>query len=768
MLPSLTSSASSDPPSSPPKPSVVSRLRSNVASSRSPPNPDDDDGVVEVDSDAEDESTPREASPPPARAAPPQEAGAPRDLRSRSAPALPGPALAPPPVSAPAPPAGSAAAGAGRRALRKSLTLSADQLSGTPSASTSATPATTPGSTAASEAEQGCLPGVAPGGGLPGGGLPGEGLGSPSGLGLAALPPSLFPPSLFTPSLSSLLVTTGVKIGSGATASVYRAVDASSLRVYALKKILIDSPDKARMLAAELTALASAPGEHRNIVNYSGSYYLARSKTAVMAMEYMSLGPLSSLISLLHENPAVPRPLYMSVVTSVSRDVLSGLSSFHAMQRLHRDIKPANVLLSRGGVAKLSDFGLARSVEEDPLTEATSYVGTQNFMSPERLYGGSYTCTSDVWSAGMTIYTALLGGYPLSQSLKFWDLVASLEKLPTTTMFEEEETQDFFKKCFSPADVRPGAEELLAHPVLSRERFPPPSGADWDLLRSLVRSQNSSSNLTSDDLASLSLSILRHRASLSSRAVTDDEKKALAHDLHVFPAAVEEAFQHAKRELLKDQSLYETAAKPVQARRRRRTFVAKTPKAGGEEESEGESSGLGEVPRVRFDEGSPFGRDEESPFRRGEASPFRDSGGLPAATSDTPTNAMVAAMAEATIASPDRIMEEGGGAVGGGSGVGGATASARRKRRSRRRTYDTGGTGAGMDNVPSPKNFVLPDIGEAAPPSGPPGYRRSRTFDPDEKEKIRHQMEEEEQGGEGRTMRTKSDYVGQQDKTEWL
>jgi hypothetical protein len=150
----------------------------------------------------------------------------------------------------------------------------------------------------------------------------------------------------------------------------------------------------------------------------------------------------------------------------------------------------------------------------------------------------------------------------------------------------------------------------------------------------------------------------------------------------------------------------------VQARRRRRTFVAKTPKAGGEEESEGESSGLGEVPRVRFDEGT---------------SPFRDSGGLPAATSDTPTNAMVAAMAEATIASPDRIMEEGGGAVGGGSGVGGATASARRKRRSRRRTYDTGGTGAGMDNVPSPKNFVLPDIGEAAPPSGPPGYRRSRT-----------------------------------------
>jgi hypothetical protein len=43
-----------------------------------------------------------------------------------------------------------------------------------------------------------------------------------------------------------------------------------------------------------------------------------------------------------------------------------------------------------------------------------------------------------------------------------------------------------------------------------------------------------------------------------------------------------------------------------------------------------------------------------------------------------------------------------------------------------------------------------------------------RRFDPDEKEKIRHQMEEEEQGGEGRTMRTKSDYVGQQDKTEWL
>ena len=58
---------------------------------------------------------------------------------------------------------------------------------------------------------------------------------------------------------------------------------------------------------------------------------------------------------------------------------------------------------------KLSDFGLAKSVEANIDAKATSFVGTFNFMSPERLYGKDYTKTSDVWSAGMTLYYAREG-----------------------------------------------------------------------------------------------------------------------------------------------------------------------------------------------------------------------------------------------------------------------------------------------------------------------------------------------------------------------
>ena len=90
--------------------------------------------------------------------------------------------------------------------------------------------------------------------------------------------------------------------------------------------------------------------------------------------------------------------------------VLEGLGAAHAAGIIHRDIKPENILLSNEGRIKLSDFGLARSV--DTRTEASELLGTVGYMSPELVTGGAATKASDVYACGIMLYEMLTGTRP--------------------------------------------------------------------------------------------------------------------------------------------------------------------------------------------------------------------------------------------------------------------------------------------------------------------------------------------------------------------
>ncbi|MFD7897812.1 serine/threonine-protein kinase [Streptomyces sp. NPDC059743] len=96
--------------------------------------------------------------------------------------------------------------------------------------------------------------------------------------------------------------------------------------------------------------------------------------------------------------------------------VLDGLTAAHEQGVLHRDVKPDNVLLGRGERVVLSDFGIAQIEGEQGLTETGSFVGSPEFIAPERVLGQRPGPESDLWSLGVVLYAAVEGVSPYRRS----------------------------------------------------------------------------------------------------------------------------------------------------------------------------------------------------------------------------------------------------------------------------------------------------------------------------------------------------------------
>ncbi len=106
-------------------------------------------------------------------------------------------------------------------------------------------------------------------------------------------------------------------------------------------------------------------------------------------------------------------PLELIEILRISQQIASGLAASHAQGLVHRDIKPANVLL-QDGVERvtITDFGLARAVDDASMTRTGVIAGTPQFMSPEQARGDSVECRSDLFSLGSVMYTMCTGHPP--------------------------------------------------------------------------------------------------------------------------------------------------------------------------------------------------------------------------------------------------------------------------------------------------------------------------------------------------------------------
>ena len=193
------------------------------------------------------------------------------------------------------------------------------------------------------------------------------------------------------------------RIGQGSMGVVWQARDEELDRVIAVKLLNADrrAPDSvARMLReGRLAARLRHPHAIRvfDVVEHVGE--------PCLVLEYL---PSRSLAALVAERGALPP----NVVADVGRQVAAALAAAHAEGIVHRDISTFNVLIAEDGIAKITDFGIARAVGDSTVTDARVIVGTPAFLAPEVAAGEPATFASDVFSLGATLYAALEGTPP--------------------------------------------------------------------------------------------------------------------------------------------------------------------------------------------------------------------------------------------------------------------------------------------------------------------------------------------------------------------
>jgi len=199
----------------------------------------------------------------------------------------------------------------------------------------------------------------------------------------------------------------GEKLGEGGNASVFRAVEKASGNVVALKLIhkkLITDPRFYGRFEREVRAASKL--EHPNICRL-----LASGETAGelwIAMELVDGGSLNELIE---RQGRLPPQVACVLVDAL----LAALGAAHDARILHRDIKPHNIMVTRGGVLKLVDFGIARGDGDAKVTETGFLVGTPAYMSPEQVTGRPIDHRSDLYAAGIVLYEMLTGENPYAR-----------------------------------------------------------------------------------------------------------------------------------------------------------------------------------------------------------------------------------------------------------------------------------------------------------------------------------------------------------------
>lgn len=254
--------------------------------------------------------------------------------------------------------------------------------------------------------------------------------------------------------------------GSGGVVQLVRHKWVGTL--FALKVIQMNIQEDIRKQIVQELKINQASQCPHVVVCYHSFYH---NGAISLVLEYMDRG---SLVDVIGQLKTILEP-YLAVVC---KQVLQGLVYLHHERHvIHRDIKPSNLLVNHKGEVKITDFGVSAMLASS-MGQRDTFVGTYNYMAPERISGSTYDYKSDIWSLGMVILECAIGRFPYIQSEdhqarpSFYELLEAIVSSPPPSAPADQfspEFCSFVSSCIQkdPRD-RSSALDLLSHPFIKK------------------------------------------------------------------------------------------------------------------------------------------------------------------------------------------------------------------------------------------------------------------------------------------------------------
>ena len=197
-------------------------------------------------------------------------------------------------------------------------------------------------------------------------------------------------------------------LGEGGMGAVYKAQDRELDRPVALKLIRPELASSSDMLARfKQELLLSRQVTHKNVIRI---YDLGDAGgVKFITMEFVEGRDLRALIQ---ENEKEKKRFSPAEAVEIMQQVCQALEAAHNVGVIHRDLKPQNIMRENTGRILVMDFGLARTIEGDGMTQTGALVGTMEYMSPEQALGKELDQRSDLFAAGLILYEMLTGKTP--------------------------------------------------------------------------------------------------------------------------------------------------------------------------------------------------------------------------------------------------------------------------------------------------------------------------------------------------------------------
>ena len=238
-------------------------------------------------------------------------------------------------------------------------------------------------------------------------------------------------------------------IGQGGMGEVYLGRDEQTGEPVAIKRLkpelLAADPDMVTRFVQEGEALRQL--HHPNIVRMLAA--ATHEHTHYLILEYVAGGSLQEYLEK-HGPLPIPR------VLEIALDLADALTRTHRLNIIHRDLKPANVLLATDGTPRLTDFGTARLLQSEGLTQSGMLVGTMAYLSPEACNGEKLDARTDIWAFGALLFEMLTNHAPFRGN----NIAATLKAILT------EPTPDLHR-------LRPDVSDALAdlvYRMLAKDR----------------------------------------------------------------------------------------------------------------------------------------------------------------------------------------------------------------------------------------------------------------------------------------------------------